>query len=107
MAYTEPAWLKWLGSRAECAAENWQRTADEIQAKLGIARYVRVLQTRHPALLVTWGTLSPVILLPEGAAGWPEDRVRLVLAHELAHLARRDWLIQLAAEIVCAINWFN
>lgn len=101
------SWLVWLGARAEAAAEHWQHEAEQLRAALGIVRPVRVLQTRHPALLVTWGTLSPVILLPEGAASWPADRVRLVMAHELAHLARRDWLIQLAAQIVCAINWFN
>jgi TonB family protein len=33
--------------------------------------------------------------------------VSLVLAHEMAHLARRDWLTQLAAEMVRAIYWFN
>ncbi len=31
----------------------------------------------------------------------------LVLAHEMAHLARHDWLTQLAAEVVRAIYWFN
>ena len=38
---------------------------------------------------------------------WSADRIRLVLAHEIAHLVRRDWMIQLGAEIARAINWFN
>jgi TonB family protein len=45
--------------------------------------------------------------LPADAESWPEERIRLVLAHELAHLVRRDWLMQLVAEIGRAVNWFN
>ena len=58
-------------------------------------------------MLVTWGAINPVILLPADADSWPAERVSVVLAHEMAHLARRDWLTQLAAEIVRAIHWFN
>jgi hypothetical protein len=46
-------------------------------------------------------------LLPAEANHWPADRIRLVVAHEMAHLIRRDWLIQLVAELARAINWFN
>jgi TonB family protein len=101
------AWLMWLGSRATPAGRKWNDAAMPVIAQLGIRRPVRILITTHPALLVTWGAVTPVILLPEGAACWSDERVRLVLAHELAHLARRDWLIQLAAELIRAVNWFN
>jgi TonB family protein len=100
-------WLMWLGRRAEIAGPNWQDTADDVSAELGIRRPVRILITSHPAMLVTWGAIAPVILLPADAGAWPDDRIRVVLAHELAHVARRDWLIQLCAEAARAINWFN
>ncbi len=48
-----------------------------------------------------------MILLPSTAAAWPDERIHLVLAHELAHLTRHDWLSQLLAEMLRAINWFN
>jgi TonB family protein len=51
--------------------------------------------------------MAPVILLPRDARSWSGDRIRLVLAHEMAHLVRRDWMIQLLAEVARAINWFN
>jgi TonB family protein len=101
------AWLIWLGSRAHDAGPQWQRITDDLRAQLSIRQRVRVAMTRHPAVLVTWGALAPVILLPAGASAWPEERIRLVLAHELAHLVRRDWIIQLLAEIGRAVNWFN
>ena len=100
-------WLTWLGRRAMTADDRWRDAEESVRAQLGIRTRVRVLVTAHPALLVTWGSLAPVILLPAEANHWPADRIRLVIAHEMAHLVRRDWLIQLAAELARAINWFN
>jgi TonB family protein len=56
---------------------------------------------------ITFGLLRPTILFPHGAADWPPERLRLVLAHELAHVRRFDCLTQLFAEAVSAIYWFN
>jgi TonB family protein len=56
---------------------------------------------------VTWGALRPVILLPASAESWSEARRRSVLAHELAHVARLDWPLQICAELMRAIYWFH
>ncbi|HWI16579.1 MAG TPA: M56 family metallopeptidase [Vicinamibacterales bacterium] len=100
-------WLRWLGSRGRQAGPAWQEAADAVRAQLGVTRPVRLIVTNHPALLVTWGVVSPVILLPDDADTWTADRIRHVVAHEVAHLRRRDWLIQFATEAIRAINWFN
>jgi hypothetical protein len=47
------------------------------------------------------------LLLPAGASSWSEERIRMVLHHELAHVRRYDWLVQMSAEIVRAVYWFN
>jgi TonB family protein len=101
------AWLVQLGARSLDAGDSWHRASDQLRNQLGMSRSVRIRVTGHPAMLVTWGVVSPVILLPAGAGTWPEDRIRIVLAHELAHLVRYDWLVQMAAEIVRATQWFN
>lgn len=100
-------WLTWLTSRASDAGAQWRLAADDVRRRLGIRRPIRIAVTQHPAMLVTWGVIAPVILLPRSAASWPADRIQLVLAHEMAHLVRRDWLFQLLAEMLRAINWFN
>jgi TonB family protein len=73
---------------------------------LTIRRSIRLLQERH-TILGTWGFLKPCILLPRGAEKWPEDRLRVILTQEVAHIERRDWPVQMAAELARAVYWFN
>jgi hypothetical protein len=54
-----------------------------------------------------WGVWHPTIILPIDAGEWPEDRILSVLTHELAHVARWDYLIHVVIEIVRALYWPN
>ena len=100
--------LTWLASRSRrLVTGQWIEIAGEISRRYGIARQVRLLQSHHPSLLVTWGVLRPRIILPCGACDWPADRIRIVLSHELAHIERGDWLMQMTAELLRSVYWFN
>ena len=81
--------------------------AAEIARACGLRRPVRLLYGDHPAMLVTWGLIRPTVILPESARAWTDDRLRVVLCHELAHVHRGDWGTQLAAELLRALYWFN
>jgi hypothetical protein len=56
---------------------------------------------------MTWGTLHPTVLVPAAADGWSAERRRVVLLHELAHVARRDCLAQMVAALACALYWIH
>ena len=56
---------------------------------------------------MTWGVIQPVILLPAYALDWSEEKLDVVLRHERAHIARRDWLSQAFAQAVTALFWFH
>ena len=56
---------------------------------------------------MTWGIWRPSILLPHEANRWSQNRLRIVLLHELAHCQRRDCLTRLLAQIARAVYWFN
>jgi TonB family protein len=100
--------LAWIASRARRVTEgSWTEVADELSREVGLSRRVRLLESDHPALLATWGVQQPKIVLPRGARAWPRERVRIVLGHELAHVARRDWLVQMAAELLRSLYWFD
>jgi carboxyl-terminal processing protease len=48
-----------------------------------------------------------VVLLPEEAEQWTEDRVRMVLIHELAHVQRSDCLVQVLWHLVRGLYWWQ
>ena len=49
----------------------------------------------------------PCILLPGEAQQWNDSDLRRALVHELEHVRRRDWVIQVAARAACALYWFH
>ena len=102
----------WGLSRAARAArtvtaERLVSIASDIQKAIGLKRPVTLLQSSDPAFLVTWGAMRPTLILPADAPKWPDDRARVVMRHELAHIARGDWPAQMLAETLRAVFWFN
>jgi len=70
-------------------------------------RTVRVLVSGRLATPITTGWRRPVIILPEGAAQWTDERRRIVLVHELAHIVRGDYAAQTIATLASALLWFH
>jgi beta-lactamase regulating signal transducer with metallopeptidase domain len=85
----------------------WQAVLSSVSREIRSSRPVELRIARGPAMPMTWGTLAPKVLLPAEACSWPPDRRRLVLLHELAHVARRDSLSRSAASLACALYWFH
>ena len=56
---------------------------------------------------LTYGALRPVIMLPAVAPQWPQERLRAVLLHEVAHVRRTDWSLQILMHIARALYWFH
>ncbi|MDE0660018.1 MAG: M56 family metallopeptidase [Gammaproteobacteria bacterium] len=91
-----------------------------IRRYLRIARRVRALPARRSTgpngieILVdacttpwTWGLRRPVIVIPPGFDGWSAKRQEAAIAHEMGHIRRRDWVIDLVSEWLCIIFWFQ
>ena len=53
------------------------------------------------------GHARPIVLLPAGWRDWPPEKLRAILAHELAHVRRSDWAITLASEINRCLFWLH
>ncbi|HEY4312235.1 MAG TPA: M56 family metallopeptidase [Pirellulales bacterium] len=80
---------------------------ETLRIRLGIRRAVRLIDagTVGPAVL---GILRPAVLLPAAlVAGLPIDSLAAILAHELAHIRRHDYLVNLAQLFVESILFFN
>ncbi|HEX8246489.1 MAG TPA: M56 family metallopeptidase [Longimicrobium sp.] len=85
----------------------WTELLERFAAAVGVRRPVVLLRSREAAMPLTWGAFRPAVLLPAEADGWTPGRRRVVMLHELAHVARRDCLMQLLAELCCALYWFH
>jgi TonB family protein len=89
------------------ADDEWRILVTELSNAFHIRRNVRLLLGRQSISPMTWGVWRNTILLPSTAANWTDERRRLVLTHELAHVKRNDGLIHILIQIVCSIYWFN
>ena len=87
--------------------ERWLEHCARLSAAYGLKRPAVLLRTRTLHMIGTWGIRRPCVLLPSDAEGWDEPRMRVVLAHELAHVRRRDWLVQTVVDVIRAVFWFN
>jgi uncharacterized protein (TIGR03435 family) len=104
----------------------WRRIAATVRAALPIEgapevdalrRLERIVGVRRPLTLVTsatsfepgvFGILRPVLLWPQRIAGYLNDgQMEALLAHELAHVRRRDNLTASVQMFVEAVFWFN
>jgi bla regulator protein BlaR1 len=86
----------------------WRDRLAVLVQRLKISRPVRLLESALIKVPVTVGWLKPVILLPIGLlAQLPADQVESILLHELAHISRRDYLFNLAQNVVDTLFFFN
>jgi TonB family protein len=101
--------LVWMSAHSKSLFdESWMNTVLDISKFHKINRSVRLLSNSSAlAMPLTWGIFRPVLVLPSSADHWPEDRRRIVLSHELAHIARHDWFLQICAELARATYWFH
>ena len=100
--------LRWLrASSSRVTDGRWHRLCADLSRSYGLTRGVDLLLGPRPGLVATWGWRRPVVMLPASASEWSAERMRVVLLHELAHARRGDWLLQLAAEALRCVWWFN
>jgi len=85
----------------------WRNAIDALCRDAALRRPVRLLVSPDALLLATWGWRRPRIVIPACGLGWSDERLRTVLAHEIAHVARHDWLLQSIAETLRALLWWN
>ena len=99
--------LRRLAAHSQTIGGMWKELTERIAEEYALRRPVQLLQSRNPSVLVTWGVTRPKVILPDGAAQWPDDVANIVLRHELAHIRRRDWVAQMIAQWIRIIYWFS
>ncbi len=91
----------------EGSGKEISKIAAPLVASLGIRRRVRIVTCVEASTPFSWGIWNPAVIFPAAAKEWPLERKRSVLLHELAHIARWDYVVHLLVEIVRALYWPN
>lgn len=84
------------------AHEVVQRETEAAARAAGVARDIRAVATAVPTVPFTFGWRRPVIVVPAELTDDPES-LRLVLAHEVAHIARGDFAAGVAERVLTAV----
>ena len=87
--------------------QRWQAIKNDVCDLLGVARKVTLRSSPTATSPMVTGIFRSWLIVPEQAQNWTDDRVRMVLLHELAHVKRNDLLTHTIAGVTCAVNWFN
>jgi len=86
----------------------WQQALDELIRRMRVSAPVRLLASALAPAPAVVGWLRPVILMPvEAVAGLPIKQVRALLAHELAHILRQDYLVNILQSIAEAVLFYH
>lgn len=94
--------------RVKPASPLWQEKVAQIAQKLAVKRVVPLLESAVVQVPMVIGFLKPVILVPLGTlTGLSAQQVECILAHELAHIRRSDYLVNIAQSLVEIFLFFN
>ena len=96
-----------LQARAEVLVDgHWLTALARAQRRMGFKHGTALLTSNALASPISWGLMRPVILLNSRAVEASEE-AEAIIAHELAHVARMDWVKLLLARVATALFWFN
>ena len=106
--------VQWMQARrlvrvgAQPACEPWLAMARRLAAALGVRRAVRLVESTAVQVPAVVGLLRPVILLPANTlTGLLPGQLEMILAHELAHIRRHDFLVNLLQAAVETLLFYH
>lgn len=97
-----------LRREAGCPRDaQFDRIARSAARAAGLGAPVQCRIAMREVVPMATGLFRPCVILPAESSGWAAGRLRRVLLHEFAHIARRDLIAAALARVLCALHWFN
>jgi beta-lactamase regulating signal transducer with metallopeptidase domain/HEAT repeat protein len=95
-------------SGTETLGESWNERIDRLRAALAISRPVSLVKSAMIEVPTLIGWLRPVILLPASTlTGLTPEQLETIIAHELAHVRRHDYLVNLLQNAVETLLFYH
>jgi uncharacterized protein (TIGR03435 family) len=90
------------------APPEWMEVFGKLGAQIGLSHPVRLLVSALVDVPTVVGWLRPMVLVPVGAlAGMPTEHLEALLLHELAHIRRRDYLVNIMQSIAESLLFYH
>jgi murein DD-endopeptidase MepM/ murein hydrolase activator NlpD/beta-lactamase regulating signal transducer with metallopeptidase domain len=88
--------------------ETYARHFENLRRRLDIGRTVRWMQSNHIDVPITVGWLRPVVLIPCSVlTSLPPLQLDAIITHELAHIRRYDYLVNILQSILEAVLFYH
>ena len=89
-------------------SENWIQKFEKIKSNLKISKKIQYLESQVVRIPMVVGYFKPVILIPtEMLTGIPTEQIESIIAHELAHIKRNDYIINVLLSIIETVFFFH
>jgi bla regulator protein BlaR1 len=90
------------------AGKKWDEKLTELAGKLCLSQPVKLMQSGIAQVPMVVGHFKPLILIPLGLInGLSNAEVEAILSHELAHIKRKDYLVNLLQSFIEIVFFFN
>ncbi|HKO18920.1 MAG TPA: TonB family protein [Acidobacteriaceae bacterium] len=98
----------WKLQGVQDAPAQLQSLFDRLRTRLGVKRAAQLVESAKVHVPMVIGWLKPVVLLPAGClAGLSPQQVEALLAHELAHICRNDYLVSVVQSVLEAVLFYH
>lgn len=97
---------RWTAGSSDVECPDWNEAFERARWAAQAPGNLRLLVSDEAPSPLSWGLFRPVILIDRDTLGEPED-ADAILAHEIAHVVRRDWMVLMLTRIAAALFWFN
>jgi beta-lactamase regulating signal transducer with metallopeptidase domain len=104
----------WIGAhrlttrRSHAAGDQWKRSLHRIAEALQLRRSITLLESAAVEVPTVIGWLRPVVLLPVASlSGLSMQQIEMILAHELAHIRRHDFIVNLMQSVVETLLFYH
>ncbi|WP_296148392.1 M56 family metallopeptidase [uncultured Flavobacterium sp.] len=94
--------------RIQNPPQYWSDRVSQLSKTLNIKKPIVLLESQLVKVPSVTGFFKPIILIPVGLlSNLPQDQIEAILLHELAHIRRKDYFINLIQSFAEIIFFFN
>lgn len=89
-------------------SQHWRTRFDDLCKLAGVHKGIELAESALVQVPVVIGALKPIVLLPLGTfAGLPAQQIEAILAHEIAHIRRHDYIVNIIQTIACVLFFYH